>query len=193
MSKISRLSFLILVSLLVAGCATTPSAPPSPPSAAPMATPGEVPPPAEPAATAPAPIPAAAPVVATPPPALGEGAPATITGSEETSTMLDNFTAFVAEIDGVPVAAGRAGWNTSLTLKPGVRRLTLGFKRGVFSAQTIVELNVESRTAYQVRFASDAELFGKNSYCEFWIVNAATGAPVSPRIRSGLTRIEPAK
>lgn len=104
--------------------------------------------------------------------------------------MLDNFTVFVAAVDGVTITAGRSGWNTPINLKPGRHRLTLGFNRGVFAAQAEVELTAISKATYQVRFASDAELFGKNSYCEFWIVDTATDQPVSPRVRSGLTRTE---
>lgn len=114
--------------------------------------------------------------------------PASIIGSEETSTMLDNFTVFVAAVDGVSVAAGRQGWNTPLSLKAGRHRLTLGFIRGVFSATADLELTAVSEASYQVRFATDAELFGKNSYCEFWIVDTAANQPVGPRVRSPLVR-----
>lgn len=132
-------------------------------------------------------------VATTPPPPAPviELPPASITGFEETSTMLDNFTVFVGAIDGIPVAAGRAGWNAPLTLKAGLRRLTLEFNRGVFSAKTEVQLNATSEIAYQVRFATDAQLFGKNSYCDFWIVDTA-GNEVTPRVRTNLVKSETA-
>ena len=107
--------------------------------------------------------------------------------------MLDNFTVFVAAVDGAPVAAGRAGWNAALPLPAGPRRLTLEFNRGVFAARLDVSLTAVSAAAYQVKFTSDAELFGKNTYCEFWIVNATTGEPVTPRVRASLVRRDPAK
>lgn len=119
--------------------------------------------------------------------------PASITGSEETSTMLDNFTVFVAAVDGVPVTAGRDGWNTAVPLKAGQRRLTLVFNRGVFASQTEIDLTATSETAYQVKFATDAQLFGKNSYCEFWVANAVTGESVTARVRAPLSRIEAPK
>ena len=128
-----------------------------------------------------------------PPAPVVELPPASIRGSEETSTMLDNFTVFIAAVDGEPVAAGRAGWNAALPLKAGPRRLTLAFVRGVFTAQADVQLTAASEASYEVKFASDAQLFGKNSYCEFWIVDAATGLPVTARVRTSLTRVEPAK
>lgn len=159
---------LSLTALMFTGC-TTPSSPPASPDLVPT----------------PVLAPVLAPVIELP--------PARITGSEETSTMLDNFTVFVTAVDGVNVAAGREGWNTPLTLKAGPHRLTLGFSRGVFSATADVELIAVSEASYQVRFATDAELFGKNSYCEFWIVDTVTDQPVGPRVRSALTRTGPAK
>jgi hypothetical protein len=102
--------------------------------------------------------------------------------------MLDDFTVYVIAIDGVPVAAGRAGWSTPLPLKAGQRRLTLGFTRGVFAATADITLHAASEAAYQVRFATDAQFLGKNSYCEFWIADTATGQPVTERVRAELRR-----
>ncbi len=138
-------------------------------------------------ATKPTPI---APVPPTPAPVI-ELPPASITGSEEKSAMLDNFTVYVAAIDGVPVAVGRVGWSTSLPLKAGPRRLALGFTRGVFAATAEISLNAASATAYQVRFATDAQFLGKSSYCEFWIVDTATGQPATERVRAELKRTAP--
>lgn len=118
--------------------------------------------------------------------------PASITGSEETSTMLDNFTVFVAAVDGIPVAAGRSGWKAALPLKAGPRRLTLEFNRGVFAARAEVAFTAVSEATYQVKFATDAQLFGKNSYCEFWIADAATGQAMTDKVRVPLVKIEPA-
>jgi hypothetical protein len=120
-----------------------------------------------------------------------EAKPARITGSEESSAMLDSFTVFVTAVDGVPVAAGRAGWNTPVVLKAGQRRLTVAFNRGVFTAQAELTFNAHSASAYLLKFATDAQLFGKNSYCEFWIVDATTSEIMTRRVRASLTKIEP--
>ena len=175
-AKIPALLPVACLSLLLGACTTTAPTPATPPAAK------------EPAPTM---AQTAAPVAKPAPPV--ELPPASITGSEETSTMFDNFTVFVSAIDGVPVANGRDGWNTTRQLKAGPRRLTLAFNRGVFAAQTEIMFTAASETAYQVKFATDAQLFGKNSYCEFWIVNAATGEAVTARVRAPLTRIEAAK
>jgi hypothetical protein len=149
--------------LILAGCAT--------PDGGPAAT-------AQPAPQAPAPLPPAK--------------PATIVGSEESSMMFDNFTAFVAAIDNKPVPAGRAGWKTPLALEPGQRLLTVMFVRGVFTAHADIPLQARSEAAYEVKFTSDAQLFGQSTYCEFWIVDSATGEKVVTPVRAQLTRVQPA-
>ena len=117
-------------------------------------------------------MPAPATPLAPPPAPVGH---AHIRGSEQSSMLLDNFTAFVAAVDGQPVAAGRKGWNIPLEITAGQRRLTVEFIRGVFTAQTELELDAVPNANYQLQYATDAELFGHNSYCDFWIVNLATG------------------
>lgn len=107
--------------------------------------------------------------------------------------MFDNFTAFVVTVDGQAVAAGRQGWNTPLSLPPGPHRLRVAFNRGVFAAETELSLSAYPGAAYQLKFTTDAEIFGKNSYCEFWIADTATGESVTPPRRVALTRIVPAK
>ena len=176
-------SALAAVLLLVAGC-TTPSEPPVN-SGAPAPVTGTTPATATATptrATPPKEVPKPAPVV--------EAKPASITGSEESSTMFDNFTAYVAAIDGQSVAAGRTGWNTPLTIKAGPRRLTIAFIRGVFTAQTIVQLDARPEAAYQLKFATDAQIFGKSSYCEFWIEDKASGEKALAPTRVPLTKLE---
>lgn len=124
------------------------------------------------------------------PPPVVEVPPAHLTGSEETSALFDNFTAFVTAIDGVTVPAGRAGWNTPLPLRPGLRRIGVEFNRGSFRAQAEITFTAQSEAAYQLRFASDAQVLAKNSYCEFWLVDLGTGQPVTERVRVPLTRSE---
>jgi hypothetical protein len=106
--------------------------------------------------------------------------------------MLDSLTAYVAMVDGIPITAGRDGWDTPLTIKPGVRRLSVGFIRGVFTAKTDLQFIARSEGSYQVKFGTDAQLFGKNSYCEFWIVDTTTGQNATDRKRVPLTRLEAA-
>lgn len=105
--------------------------------------------------------------------------------------MLDNFTAYVTAIDGIPAGTGREGWKTPVSLKAGPRRLSVVFVRGVFTAKADVAFTAVSESAYVVKFASDAQFLGKSSYCEFWIADAATGQAVCERVRVALAKIEP--
>jgi hypothetical protein len=155
---------LSLLALVLSSCTTT--APDTSQTAAP---------------TAPAMAPVA-PVVAEP---VGT---ATIKGSEESSALLDNYTAFISAVDAKPVAAGREGWATPIELKAGRHQLTVEFRRGVFSARTLLEVDVKPDASYELRFTSDAELFGKNSYCDFWIVDLATGKPVTGVMKASVAK-----
>jgi hypothetical protein len=122
-----------------------------------------------------------------------EPPPASITGSEEKSAMLDDFTAFIAAIDGMPLSVGRTGWQTPVSLKAGMRQIKVVFVRGVFTGEAELQLNALSERAYQLRFATDAQFLGKNSYCEFWIADTATGLPATERVRAPLQRTDESK
>jgi len=111
-----------------------------------------------------------------------------IKGSEESSLLLDDFTTFVAAIDGVPVVAGRKGWSTPLELKAGRRILAVAFVRGVFSAQADLELEAVADARYELRFTTDAQLFGHNSFCDFWVVDLGTGQTVSPVTKASVKK-----
>ena len=173
----------LAAALLLAGC-TTPAPETKPVSPSPSLGPST---PINPTAPVAQPKPSA-PVVP-----VVELKPATITGSEESSTMLDNLTVYVTAIDGQPVTAGRQGWNTPLTIKAGVRKLKVVFNRGVFTAETDLLFTAQSEHAYQLLFATDAQLFGKNSYCEFWIEDTATHQKAIQPRRVPLLRVEGAK
>ena len=105
---------------------------------------------------------------------------ATIRGSENKCVLLDNFTAFIAGIDGKLVMARRKGWNTPITIEAGHHILDVKFNRGVFVADTSFDFDAVADTNYQLKFTTDERLFGKNSYVDFWIVDMATSKTVSP-------------
>ncbi len=105
---------------------------------------------------------------------------AKLKGSEESSALFDNFTAFVVAVNGLPVTAGRAGWNTPVEISAGNNTLTVEFNRGNFFARTDLELAAKAKANYELKFASDAKIFGQNSYCDFWIVDLGTGQTVTP-------------
>lgn len=164
-------SLALLAAGLLAGCRTTTTSAPvapenAPPSLAPAMQPGN----------------------ASVPPT--DTRPATIKGSEESSTLLDNFTAFITAIDGQPVSAGRKGWNEALNLTPGQHRLTVEFNRGSFFARTHLTLEAKPAAAYELRQANDAQVYGQHSFCEFWIVDTATDEKVTEPKRVSLDKVK---
>ena len=170
-TRFAPASLLLITSLLLlGGCVTTPA--PVKPTA----------PITEVSPTKPPSVPAVAPVP------MVEAKPATITGSEESSTMFDNLTAYVAAVDGKTIAGGRNAWKTPLALPAGPHTLTVEFTRGVFFARASLQVTARPEAVYQLKFATDAEVFGKNSYCEFWIVDTATGKNVTAPLRMPLIK-----
>ncbi|MES1168003.1 MAG: hypothetical protein ABUL61_02415 [Oleiharenicola lentus] len=120
---------------------------------------------------------------------IAKARPATITGSEESSALFDNLTAFVSAVDGQPVKAGRDGWNIPLALPAGPHQLTVEFGRGVFAARAVLPLTARPEAVYQLKFTTDAQVYGRSSYCEFWIVDTTSGQSVTAPIRVPLTRL----
>ena len=199
--------------ILFSGCATAPK--PAQKSASPAATTLSVPP-AQAPATKPAPAPGAAPAAENPvsaplapPPSQSAAAPApipaptapvtavaptatvgraTITGSQEASILLDNFTAFVASIDGKKVPLGRKGWDFPLAIEAGHRVLGVEFNRGVFLSRATLEFDAAANARYELKYNTDAELFGHNSFCNFWIVDASTGKAVSTIMKASVEK-----
>jgi hypothetical protein len=129
----------------------------------------------------------AAPATSNPPAAVALRA--TIKGSQEASILLDNFTVFVASIDGRKIPAGRNGWDTPLWIDVGHRVIEAEFNRGVFMARTKLTLAAKAQAHYALKYATDAELFGHNSYCNFWIVDLATGQAVTAVEKASVEKI----
>jgi hypothetical protein len=130
-----------------------------------------------------------APKAPVPAPPAADLRPATIRGSEETSALLDNFTAFVRAVDGQRLTAGRAGWNQPVVLKPGPHRLEVAFMRGSFFAQAELTLDVRPGATYEVRQTNDAQVYGAQTYCEFLIVDLASGQKAGLPQRVALSKI----
>jgi len=141
--------------------------------------------------TAPPAAPVAISPVQPPPPAIiGH---ATIRGSEEASLLLDDFTVFVESIDGKNIPAGRPGWNTPVAIDAGRRTVEVEFNRGVFVARATLQLEAKDRRDYEVKYSTDAELFGGNSYCNFWIIDRQTGLKVTEVRKAAVGKISVAE
>lgn len=111
---------------------------------------------------------------------------ATITGSEVPSLLTHNQTAYVYTVDGKVVMAGKKGWNVPLVLEAGPRIVGVLMLRGDFLSRSYLELEAIAGAHYVLRFETDVGLVGENTYCDFWIIDAATGKPVTPKQRGGI-------
>jgi hypothetical protein len=195
--------FCTLMATFIAGCATAPNLPvgkTSQPAAIPAVPPAHneqpKPPVAEqPRRPAPAPVETSAPIKPEPTPTVATQPPvpkvqyARIVGTQESSILFDNFTAFITAIDGRKIAVGRDGWNVPLEIETGHRTLNVEFNRGVFLAKGRLEFDAVANAHYELKFKTDAEVFGNNSYCNFWVIDTATGKTVSMISKDSVEKI----
>ena len=111
---------------------------------------------------------------------------ATLIGSEVPSALTHNQTAFIFSVDGKQVMAGKKAWNVPLVLAAGPRVIDVQMVRGDFVSRSYLELEAVAGASYILRFSSDVGLVGNNTYCDFWIVDAATSKPVTSRQRGSI-------
>lgn len=112
---------------------------------------------------------------------------ATLTGSHEKATPIDDFTTYVLAVDGKRVISGLESWGAALPIQPGLRTITVAFKRDPLNAQADLHLQAVAGGKYQIRFSTDAYFFGEDTYCDFWIIDTATNKPVTGIVRGAIT------
>ena len=120
-------------------------------------------------------------------PAGRENSLATLMGSHEKMTPIDDFTAYVLAVDGKRVISGLENWDAALPIQPGSRTVTVAFKRDPLNAQADLHLQAAAGGKYQIRFSTDAYFFGADTYCDFWIIDMATDKPVTGIVRGTVT------
>jgi len=112
---------------------------------------------------------------------------ATLVGSNEKSTPIDDFTVYILAVDGKRVISGRENWGTALPIQPGLRTITVAFMRNPLNAQADLQLQAIAGGKYQIQFSTDAYFFGADTYCDFWIIDIATQKPVTGIMRGTIT------
>ena len=112
-------------------------------------------------------------------PVRQESTLATLLGFREKGTSPNDHTAYVLAIDGKRVMAGPQSWSTALPIQPGLHDITVAFQSGPFNTQADLQLQAEAGRKYQIQFSTDVQFLEANSYCDFWIIEIATGKPVT--------------
>lgn len=107
-----------------------------------------------------------------------ESSLATLVGSREKGRYSDS-TAYVLAVDGKLATLGPRGWSIALPIQPGLRNISVAFQGGGFNTQVDLQLKAVAGGKYQIQFSTDVQLFGGNTYCDFWIIDIATQKPVT--------------
>ena len=75
-------------------------------------------------------------------------------------------------------------WSTVIPIQPGLRNITVLFlSAGGYNTHADLQFQAVAGGKYQVRFSSDvgymASYVGGNTYCDFWIIDVDTQKPVT--------------
>ena len=111
-----------------------------------------------------------------------------IIGSREPTWFAADLIAFVASVDVKVISGGRERWDRPIRIESGKRRIGAQFSRGIFLARADLEFSAVDGRSYELRHSSDVSPMGGNSYCDFWIIDAKTQAPVSQLVRAPVSR-----
>jgi hypothetical protein len=120
-------AIILVLVVLVVGCASDPPAPPIPPEFQYV------------------------------PPSASILEVATIQGSQENRTAGNDLTAFVIAVDGKFVMSEQKSWSSALPILPNVRNIAVGFQSDNHNARTDLSLKAKAGQHYQVRSTIDAE------------------------------------
>lgn len=101
--------------------------------------------------------------------------------------LFDHDNTFVYAIDGKKVMLEKEQWDQPVLVLPGVRDVTLGFEKGAHMLFAKVRLDVAASASYNAKSACKTGFLGNFEYCDFWLVDAATGKAVSEVVRGAYT------
>lgn len=117
------------------------------------------------------------------PPAQGARPLATILGSvtKDSSFFGSDGAAYVLMVDYLNVLNAANGTSQPLALEPGTHNITCEYRYSTFLSRATFKLNVRSGAAYQVKFEATTDSATDRRYCDFWIIDIATGEVVGAR------------
>ena len=88
--------------------------------------------------------------------------------------------AYVLLVNGKFVRDAEEAWARNLTLAPGPQDLAVEYRSSVFRARTVFILEAKAGATYLLQMKHGVESPDERRYCEFVIVDAANGQPVTP-------------
>jgi len=113
-------------------------------------------------------------------PPTGPGA-AWIRGSmhQDSGLLASRHVGYVLMVNRQFAAAGEKGWDQPLALTPGPQDITVAYRSSVFRSQAGLSFEARAGVTYVVAIKTGFEGADERRYCEFTIVDAATGQPVT--------------
>jgi hypothetical protein len=101
--------------------------------------------------------------------------------------LFDDDNTYVYAINGKKVMLEEEQWEQPVFITPGSHDVTLGFTKGAHMLFAKVHLTVAASTAYKAMSTCKTGFLGNYEYCDFWIVDSATGKAVSDVARGAYT------
>lgn len=116
-------------------------------------------------------------------PAPGVQPVATIVGAapKNGSFFGGSASAYVLMVDYLTVINAADSASQPLRLAPGPHHLTCEYRYSNFVSRATFKLNVVAGAAYQLRYEATTGDAADRRYCDFWIIDTASGAIVGAR------------
>ena len=94
---------------------------------------------------------------------------------------------FVLMVDRTFVKEAQGGWNRSIALSPGWHEISCKYQSSVFSSRAVFNIEAQAGITYELKIAPGMEGEDERRYCDFSIVDAATGNPLTAVKRCAVT------
>ncbi len=122
-------------------------------------------------------------------PASHTGSVAYIRGTkiEDHRVFYDDHFAYVLMIDGKFVRNPDKDWDQPLALTPGSHLIAVEYKLSVFRARYSFRINIKPGVTYAVKINPGVAGPDERRYCDFSILDATTGTPVTEVRRSNVS------
>lgn len=113
------------------------------------------------------------------PPAAGDVAHIKGSFIEDSGLFAAKHTGYVLMVDRKFVKDPQLNWSQPLALAPGTREIACEYRQSVFQARATFKVDILPGVNYEVRIAPGTEGDAEQRYCNFSIVNTATGKQVT--------------